>query len=113
MFHQILMKQLVSSRNIFFLVNHPDHYLTHQVVYNASKLSELVNEKKKFQNWLDYYQLKFSRNSSKRPSKKTGFLGLWGKRVGAIDFYTSEIERPSKEVSFNYCKICSTSLAHC
>ncbi|XP_048435132.1 calcium permeable stress-gated cation channel 1-like isoform X2 [Pyrus x bretschneideri] len=92
----------------FFLVNHPDHYLTHQVVYNASKLSELVNEKKKIQNWLDYYQLKFSRNSSKRPSKKTGFLGLWGKRVDAIDFYTSETERLSKEISLERDKITSS-----
>lgn len=98
-----------------------------QVVYNANKLSKLVNEKKKLQNWLDYYQLKLSRNPSKRPSKKvlhssfsflsfsfqhaifsypltmsceqTGFLGLWGNRVDAIDFYTSEIERLLKEVS--------------
>ncbi|RXH67993.1 hypothetical protein DVH24_028140 [Malus domestica] len=92
----------------FFLVNHPDHYLTHQVVYNANKLSELVNEKKKIQNWLDYYQLKFSRNSSKRPSKRTGFLGLWGKWVDAIDFYTSEIERLSKEISLERDKITSS-----
>ncbi|XP_021822928.1 CSC1-like protein At3g21620 isoform X1 [Prunus avium] len=91
----------------FFLVNHPDHYLTHQVVYNANKLSKLVNEKKKLQNWLDYYQLKLSRNPSKRPSKKTGFLGLWGNRVDAIDFYTSEIERLLKEISSERDKITS------
>lgn len=30
--------------------------------------------------------------------KQTGFLGLRGKRVDAIDFYTSEIERLSDEV---------------
>lgn len=30
--------------------------------------------------------------------KQTGFLGLWGNRVDAIDFYTSEIERLSEEV---------------
>ncbi|CAL5336397.1 unnamed protein product [Camellia sinensis] len=90
----------------FFLVNHPDHYLTHQVVYNANELSKLVEEKKNRQNWLDYYQLKYARNQSKRPSvkkmffiKQTGFLGLWGKRADAIDFYTSEIERISKEIS--------------
>ncbi|KAK2988602.1 hypothetical protein RJ640_026099 [Escallonia rubra] len=81
----------------FFLVNHPDHYLTHQVVYNASELSKLVNEKKKKQNWLDYYQLKYSRSQSKKPTVKTGFLGLCGERVDAIDFYTSEIERLSTE----------------
>jgi hypothetical protein len=41
-----------------------------QVVYNANKLAKLVKEKKKMQNWLDYYQLKFERNASKRPTTK-------------------------------------------
>ncbi|PPD93881.1 hypothetical protein GOBAR_DD09102 [Gossypium barbadense] len=54
----------------FFLVNHPHHYLSHQLVYNANKLSELVNEKKKIQNWLDFYQNKYKRNPLKRPSLK-------------------------------------------
>ncbi|KAJ0018242.1 hypothetical protein Pint_09803 [Pistacia integerrima] len=65
----------------FFLVNHPDHYLTHQVVINANKLAKLVKKKKKMQNW------------------QTGFLGLCGKRVDAIDHHTSEIEKLSGEVS--------------
>ncbi|XP_041028338.1 calcium permeable stress-gated cation channel 1-like [Juglans microcarpa x Juglans regia] len=82
----------------FFLVNHPDHYLTHQVVYNANKLAKLVKEKENLQNWLVYYKNKFSRNSS-RPSMKTGFLGLWGKRVDAIDHHESEIEKLSKEIA--------------
>ncbi|KAJ9689662.1 hypothetical protein PVL29_012380 [Vitis rotundifolia] len=83
----------------FFLVNHSDNYLTHQVVYDANKLAKLVKKKEKMQNWLDYYQIKYSRNESSRPFKKTGFLGLWGNRVDAIDFYTSEIEKLCKEIS--------------
>ncbi|XP_030544313.1 CSC1-like protein At3g21620 isoform X2 [Rhodamnia argentea] len=83
----------------FFMVNHPDHYLTHQVVYNANKLSNLVDEKKKLQNWLDYYQLKYTRNQSQRPTTKTGTLGLWGERMDAIDFYTSKIEKISREIA--------------
>ncbi|GLT94075.1 hypothetical protein SLE2022_118350 [Rubroshorea leprosula] len=83
----------------FFLVNHPDHYLSHQVVYNANRLSELVNEKKKTHNWLDYYQNKYSRHPDRKPSIKTGFLGLCGSRVDAIDFYTSKIERLSRDIS--------------
>ncbi|GKV46420.1 hypothetical protein SLEP1_g53407 [Rubroshorea leprosula] len=83
----------------FFLVNHPDHYLSHQVVYNANRLSELVNEKNKTQNWLDYYQNKYSRHPDHKPSIKTGFLGLCGSRVDAIDFYTSKIERLSRDIS--------------
>ncbi|WVY89584.1 hypothetical protein V8G54_035098 [Vigna mungo] len=89
----------------FFLVNHPDHYLTHQVVHNAKKLSSLVSKKKKTQNWLDYYELKYSRNQSTRPFKKTGFLGLWGDRVDAIDFYTDEINRLSKEIELEKDKV--------
>ncbi|CAL9162010.1 calcium permeable stress-gated cation channel 1-like [Musa acuminata AAA Group] len=81
----------------FFLVNHPDHYLTHQVVYNANKLAKLVEEKKQMENWRDYYQLKYVRNPLKRPTRKTGFWGLYGHKVDAIDFYTSKIDKLSKE----------------
>lgn len=81
----------------FFLVNHPDHYLTHQIVYNANKLAELVEEKKTKGNWLVYYEGKYERRPSKRPKNKIGFWGLWGKKVDSIDYYTSEIERLTKE----------------
>ncbi|KAE8685892.1 CSC1-like protein [Hibiscus syriacus] len=54
----------------FFLVNHSDHYLSHQVVYNANKLSGLVKEKKIINNWLDYYKNKYERNPSMRPLLK-------------------------------------------
>lgn len=81
----------------FFLVNHRDNYLTHQVVYNANTLAKLVEEKKQMENWLDYYQLKFDRNPSKRPTRKTGFLGLCGDKVDAIDFYTSKVDKLSEE----------------
>lgn len=30
----------------------------------------MVKEKKKMQNWLDYYQLKYERNTSQRPTTK-------------------------------------------
>ena len=44
-----------------------------QVVCNANKLAELVEKRKKMRNWLDYYQIKYSRNQSKRPMKKVNF----------------------------------------
>ncbi|XP_008808245.2 CSC1-like protein At4g02900 [Phoenix dactylifera] len=81
----------------FFSVNHQDHYLTHQVVYNANNLAKLVDRRKSLQNWLVYYENKKTRNPEKRPITKTGFLGLWGKTVDAIDYYTAEIEKLSKE----------------
>ncbi|PPD69221.1 hypothetical protein GOBAR_DD33894 [Gossypium barbadense] len=80
----------------FFCVNHPDHYLTHQIVYNANKLASLVSKKRDFQNWYIYYQNKFER-TSKRPLTKTGFMGLWGTKVDAIDHYTSQIQKLNEE----------------
>ncbi|PIA36753.1 hypothetical protein AQUCO_03200017v1 [Aquilegia coerulea] len=82
----------------FFLVNHPDNYLTHQVVHNANTLASMIKKKKKLRNRLDYYELKYSRNQSKRPTTKTGFLGLWGEKVDAIEFYTVEIDKMSNEI---------------
>ncbi|XP_071706595.1 calcium permeable stress-gated cation channel 1-like [Rutidosis leptorrhynchoides] len=83
----------------FFLVNHPDNYLTHQVVLNANKLADLVEEKKSKQNWLVYYQNKHARNQAKRPMMKTGFLGLWGERVDAIEYHISAIEKLKTEIA--------------
>ncbi|XP_022759043.1 CSC1-like protein At3g21620 isoform X2 [Durio zibethinus] len=53
----------------FFLVNHPDHYLSHQ----------------------------------------TGFLGLWGNSVDAIDFYTCKVERLSRDISAEREKVTNNS----
>ncbi|KAG8389378.1 hypothetical protein BUALT_Bualt02G0223000 [Buddleja alternifolia] len=81
----------------FFCVNHPDNYLTHQVVYNANKLAKLVDKKKSLHNWRTYYQTRYERNPKKRPQTKTGFWGLWGKSVDAIDYYTEENEKIIEE----------------
>ncbi|XP_076957749.1 hyperosmolality-gated Ca2+ permeable channel 1.7-like [Bidens hawaiensis] len=81
----------------FFCVNHPDHYLTHQVVYDANTLADMVVVKRSLQNWLTYYTNKYERHPNKRPTTKAGFWGLWGKHVDAIDFYTEQIETLSKE----------------
>ncbi|KAI4365662.1 hypothetical protein MLD38_021627 [Melastoma candidum] len=77
----------------FFCVNHPDSYLSHKVVYNANNLAKIVEKKKSLLNWLIYYQNKYERNPTKKPTTKTGFWGLWGAKVDAIDYYSSEIEK--------------------
>ncbi|XP_076940346.1 hyperosmolality-gated Ca2+ permeable channel 1.7-like [Bidens hawaiensis] len=81
----------------FFRVNHPGQYLTHKVVYNANKLAKLVGQKKDLHNRLIYYTNKYDRKPNKRPTTKTGFWGLWGKKIDAINYYTEEIEKLSKE----------------
>ncbi|XP_024964106.1 CSC1-like protein At4g02900 [Cynara cardunculus var. scolymus] len=81
----------------FFRVNHPDQYLSHQVVYNANKLAKMVAQKKHLHNRLIYYTNKHERNPDKRPTTKTGFWGLWGKKIDAIKYYTDEIDKLSTE----------------
>lgn len=81
----------------FFAVNHCDHYLSHQIVYNANHLSGLVEKKKGLQNWLIYYENKHAKNPAKKPTMKTGLWGLWGQRVDAIEYYKKEIEELCKQ----------------
>ncbi|KAL2339221.1 hypothetical protein Fmac_013667 [Flemingia macrophylla] len=88
----------------FFLVNHPDNYLTHQVVYNANKLAKLVKKRKKLKNWLVYYQNKLER-TSERPQIKTGCFGLCGDKVDAIDHHNTEIDKLTKEIALERDKV--------
>uniref|UniRef100_A0A0E0L253 Uncharacterized protein n=1 Tax=Oryza punctata TaxID=4537 RepID=A0A0E0L253_ORYPU len=81
----------------FFAVNHRDHYLSHQTVYNANTLAGLVEQKKGLQNWLVYYENQHAKNPAKKPTMKTGLWGLWGKRVDAIEHYTTAIEELCKQ----------------
>ncbi|XP_006654360.1 CSC1-like protein At4g02900 [Oryza brachyantha] len=81
----------------FFAVNHRDHYLSHQTVYNANTLAGLVEKKKGLQNWLVYYENQHAKNPAKKPTMKTGLWGLWGKRVDAIEHYTTAIEELCKQ----------------
>ncbi|TYG56362.1 hypothetical protein ES288_D08G058600v1 [Gossypium darwinii] len=74
----------------------PDESVSEHIVYNANKLASLVSKKRDFQNWYIYYQNKFER-TSKRPLTKTGFMGLWGTKVDAIDHYTSQIQKLNEE----------------
>ncbi|KAL0371342.1 UNVERIFIED_CONTAM: CSC1-like protein [Sesamum angustifolium] len=81
----------------FFCVNHPNHYLMHQVIYNANKLASLVEKKKSLLNWRTYYETRYERNPKNRPMTKTGFWGLCGESVDAIDHYTAEIKKTVEE----------------
>ncbi|CAN0843009.1 CSC1-like protein At1g32090 [Linum grandiflorum] len=76
----------------FFQKNHPTTYLLQQAVYNANKFAKLVRKRDSLQNWLDYYQLKSERNPEKMPTRKTGFLSLWGKKVDSIEYYQNQIK---------------------
>ncbi|WVZ11219.1 hypothetical protein V8G54_015749 [Vigna mungo] len=76
----------------FFKLNHPDHYIGHQAVYNANKFAKLAKRRERLQNWLDYYQLKSERHPGKSSTVKTGLFGLWGGKVDAVEYYTHAIK---------------------
>ncbi|KAJ4728550.1 calcium permeable stress-gated cation channel 1 [Melia azedarach] len=93
----------------FFQKNHPDHYLCHQAVYNANKFAKLVRKRDRLRNWLDYNQLRFERHQEKRPTTKIGFLGLWGEKVDAIEYYNQQIKAFEKKMSLERQKILKDS----
>ncbi|PIA58791.1 hypothetical protein AQUCO_00500611v1 [Aquilegia coerulea] len=82
----------------FFQTNHPNHYLGHQAVYNANKFARLIRQRERLHNWLDYNQLKFERHPDKRPTTKTGFLGLCGTKVDSIEFYKQKMQELDKRI---------------
>ncbi|KAI7753493.1 hypothetical protein M8C21_027365, partial [Ambrosia artemisiifolia] len=89
--------------NSFFKKNHSTHYLCHQTVYNANKYARAVRKRQKLQNKLDYNQLKLERHPNTRPTRKTGLLGLWGKKVDSIEYYQQKIkEVDEKYIQFKF-----------
>ncbi|KAG8634069.1 CSC1-like protein At1g32090 isoform X2 [Manihot esculenta] len=93
----------------FFKTNHPNTYLCQQAVYDANKFAKLVRKRDRLRNWLDYNQLKFERHPDKRPTGKTGFLGLWGESVDSIDYYKHQIEEIEKRMGLERQKILKDS----
>nr|DAD19243.1 TPA_asm: hypothetical protein HUJ06_020706 [Nelumbo nucifera] len=96
---------LSESVDHFFQTNHPNSYLGHQAVYNANKFARLVRKRERLQNWLDYNQLKYERHPDKRPTRRTGFLGLWGERVDSIEFYKKKMQDLDKKMALERAKI--------
>ncbi|KAJ8773907.1 hypothetical protein K2173_009338 [Erythroxylum novogranatense] len=93
----------------FFKKNHPNTYLCQQAVYNANKFAKFVRRRDRLQNWLDYNQHKFERHPDKRPTRKTGFCGLFGERVDSIDYYKHQIKELEKRMASERGKIIKDS----
>ncbi|BBN16221.1 calcium permeable stress-gated cation channel [Marchantia polymorpha subsp. ruderalis] len=84
----------------FFRVNHPDHYLLSQVVYNANDLAKLVKRRAKLQNKITYLQGVMDKKlKPARPTVKTGYWGLWGKKVDQINYYDDEIAKLTDQIT--------------
>lgn len=92
-------RSITDSIDYFFKKNHRNTYLSHQVVYKSKKFAKLVRKRERLQNWLDYYKLKYERNPDKSPTSRTGYLGLWGEKVDAINFYNEQVKRLDKKLT--------------
>ncbi|XP_076912226.1 hyperosmolality-gated Ca2+ permeable channel 1.8-like [Bidens hawaiensis] len=86
----------------FFKKNHSTHYLCHQTVYNANKYARAVRKRQKLQNKLVYIQHKFERQPNKRPTRKTGLLGLWGEKVDSIEYYQQKIKELDEKLTMEH-----------
>ncbi|CAM6101640.1 unnamed protein product [Calypogeia fissa] len=83
----------------FFKVNHPDYYLLNSVVYNANKLSKLVEKRDYYKNRITHAENVISRAlSPTRPTRKTGFWGLWGERVDKLDYYVKKRDELTEQI---------------
>ncbi|PWA95876.1 calcium-dependent channel, 7TM region, putative phosphate [Artemisia annua] len=98
-------RSVSNTVDCFFKKNHSTHYLCHQVVYNANKYARVVRKRQKLQNRLDYNRLKFERHPEKPPTRKTGFLGLWGEKVGSIEYYQKKIKELDEKLTTEHHKI--------
>ncbi|KAH8975733.1 hypothetical protein BDL97_01G174200 [Sphagnum fallax] len=112
----VLVRQVPRDPNVsiglkiehFFRENHPDHYCTHQVVYKANKLASLIKKKEKYEGKIEVLLKKQAAEpTSDRPTTKKGFLHMYGEKVDAIDYYDSEIDRLTEEISVERKKILS------
>ncbi|CAI7795656.1 unnamed protein product [Closterium sp. NIES-53] len=91
------IKSIPETVDHFFSVNHSDHYLLTQPVYNANKLSSLETKRDWLENKLTEMEIKLEK-SGQRPVHKDGFLGMMGTKVDSIEFYTQKIDEIKKEV---------------
>ncbi|KAF9685590.1 hypothetical protein SADUNF_Sadunf03G0070500 [Salix dunnii] len=98
-------RTVLDTAEQFFKKNHPNTYLCQQAVYNANKFAKLVRKRDRLQNWLDYNQLKSERHPDKRPTRKKGFLGIWGERVDSIEYYKQQIKLLEKNMASERQKI--------
>ncbi|XP_047323706.1 CSC1-like protein At1g32090 [Impatiens glandulifera] len=99
-------RSIANAVDCFFKKNHADHYLCQQAVYNANKFAKLMKKRERLQNWLDYNQLKSERHpEKKRPTHKSGFLGLWGEKMDSIDFYKQQIKNLDERLATEKQKI--------
>ncbi|KAG6389679.1 hypothetical protein SASPL_151152 [Salvia splendens] len=96
----------------YLTVFKPSSRETIQIITYVTRLCTMLislpgslGQRHRLQNWLDYHQLKFERHPDKRPKTKRGCLGLWGKRVDAIDYYKGQINYLDKKLTMERQKI--------
>ncbi|GBG82443.1 hypothetical protein CBR_g34820 [Chara braunii] len=82
----------------FFRVNHPNAYLSHNVVYATRNLDSMVAKRQKLTDALSFAELRYEKKPTRRPTHKVGFL-CWAKRVDTIDWCREELKKLNSEIA--------------
>ncbi|VFQ70880.1 unnamed protein product [Cuscuta campestris] len=88
------LKSISEKLEEFFMKNYPDHYLHHKVVYDVKSLAKPVKKRRRLQDWVEYYRMDFHQYATRR----SGFLGLWGKRVPCTEFYAEKCKKMDEKL---------------
>ncbi|GJP49908.1 hypothetical protein CLOM_g9064 [Closterium sp. NIES-68] len=92
------IKTVAENVDHFFSVNHRDHYLLTQPVYNANKVARLEKKRGKLENKLIELEIKRERHPRRKLTTRSGFLGLFGEKVDAIQYYQDKVEDICMEI---------------
>lgn len=79
----------------FFTLYHPLTYLSHQMVYQTSRVQSLMHEAEKLYKRILHLKTK---PRLQRRSHREGFLGLFGAKVDPVDLYTKKLEDVEENV---------------
>ncbi|KAL8161496.1 hypothetical protein V2J09_012985 [Rumex salicifolius] len=79
---------ITESVDNFFNEYHPSTYLSHTVIHRTNKLRNLINDGN-----ILYRRLRHLKSEINQPNnRRSGFLGMFGRRVNLVDQYEKELE---------------------
>ncbi|CAH9086061.1 unnamed protein product [Cuscuta epithymum] len=78
----------------YFKENYPHEYLCHHVVYDVKSIVKLVKKRHSFGNMMDRY----SKKGNDTLSRRSGFLGLFGKQQTYLEYYQDQTEKLDKKL---------------
>ncbi|CAN1766635.1 CSC1-like protein ERD4 [Linum perenne] len=87
------MKEHVDS---YFKAIHPDTFYRSMIVTDNKKVNKIYQDLEKYKKKLDRAEAVFAKSKDKqpegvRPTNKTGFMGIFGKKVDSIEYFNGQI----------------------